>query len=199
MTDGRGNNALPDIVAAGLDVIFCGINPAITAATAGHHFIAPSNRFWRTIHLAGFTPEEIAPENDRTILQHRCGLTAVVERPTARADELSLPEFAAAASHFEQKITRYAPRFVAFLGKAAYLGLSGQREIAWGSQPAALGGAAVWVLPNPSGRNRAFDLDRLVGAYHQLCLAARRREEGRKLQPPAIQQMGSDQPRNSDH
>jgi double-stranded uracil-DNA glycosylase len=163
---------LPDILVKGLAVVFCGINPGMTAAVAGHHFVARSNRFWRVIHLAGFTPEEILPENDRTILQHRCGLTAVVERPTARADQLSAQEFAAAAVQFEQKIARYAPRFVAFLGKAAYSALSDRREIAWGFQTAAFGGAAVWVLPNPSGRNRAFSLDQLVSAYRELHQAA---------------------------
>lgn len=165
-------DSLPDIIATRLAVVFCGINPGLSAAAAGHHFVGRSNRFWRVIHLAGFTPAEILPENDRTILQHRCGLTAVVERPTARADQLTTQEFLAAAAQFEQKITQYAPRFVAFLGKAAYSALSGRREIAWGSQPATLGGAAVWVLPNPSGRNRAFSLDQLVGAYRQLYRAA---------------------------
>lgn len=165
-------DALPDIIAGRLEVVFCGINPGMTAAIAGHHFAGRGNRFWRVIHLAGFTAEEILPENDRTILRHRCGLTTVVERPTARADQLSAQEFMTAAAHFEQKIARCAPRFVAFLGKAAYSALSGRREIAWGSQPAAFAGAAVWVLPNPSGRNRAFTLDQLVRAYRQLYLVA---------------------------
>ncbi len=165
-------NPLPDIIAERLAVLFCGINPGMSAAVAGHHFVRRSNRFWRAIHLAGFTPDEIHPENDRSILQYRCGLTAVVDRPTARADEVSALEFAAAAAQFEQKIVRYAPCFVAFLGKAAYSALSDRREIAWGRQPAALGGATVWVLPNPSGRNRAFGLDQLVGAYRQLYRAA---------------------------
>jgi double-stranded uracil-DNA glycosylase len=167
-------DSLPDIIAERLAVVFCGINPGMSAAAAGHHFVGRSNRFWRVIHLAGFTPEEILPENDRTILQHRCGLTAVVERPTARADQLSAQEFVAAAAQFEQKIALHAPRFVAFLGKAAYAALSGRREIAWGSQPTPFGGAAVWVLPNPSGRNRAFTLDQLVSAYRQLHQAAGR-------------------------
>ncbi len=163
---------LEDILADQLDVIFCGINPGMTAAAQGHHFAGRGNRFWRTLHLAGFTPEQVRPENDRTILQYRCGLTAVVERPTARADQLSLHEFIAAAADFEQKIAHYAPRFVAFLGKAAYCALSGQRDIAWGLQPATFGNAKVWVLPNPSGRNLAFSLDQLVDAYRQLYLAA---------------------------
>jgi TDG/mug DNA glycosylase family protein len=159
---------LPDILAGDLAVVFCGINPALSAAVAGHHFVAGSNRFWRVIHLAGFTPAEIRPENDRAILQYGCGLTAVVERPTARADELSAQDFAAAAARFERKIRRTAPRFVAFLGKAAYSALTNQREILWGSQQALFGGAAVWVLPNPSGRNRAFSMDQLVSAYREL-------------------------------
>ena len=164
---------LEDILAEHLAVIFCGINPGLTAAAQGHHFAGRGNRFWRTLHLAGFTPGEVRPENDRTLLQHQCGLTAVVERPTARAGQLSLHEFSAAAAAFEQKIVRYAPRFVAFLGKAAYGALSGQREVAWGLQPKTFGGASVWVLPNPSGRNLAFSLDQLVEAYRPLSLAAR--------------------------
>jgi mismatch-specific thymine-DNA glycosylase len=163
---------LEDILAERLAVVFCGINPGMTAAAQGHHFAGRGNRFWRTLHLAGFTPEQVTPENDRTILQYQCGLTAVVERPTARADQLSLHEFIAAAGEFEQKIERYAPRFVAFLGKAAYSALSGQREVAWGIQPKTFGNAAVWILPNPSGRNLAFSLEQLVTAYRQLYLAA---------------------------
>src|SRR5260221_14727165 len=163
---------LPDILAQGLAVVFCGINPGLSAAAAGHHFVGRGHRLWRGIQLARFTPAETLPRNDRTILQHRCGLTAVVKRPTARAEQLSAQEFVAAAAQIEQKITRCAPRFVAFLGKAAYSALSDRREIAWGSQTAAFGGAAVWVLPNPSGRNRAFSLDQLVSAYRELYQAA---------------------------
>lgn len=159
---------LEDILAEGLAVIFCGINPGLLAAAQGHHFAGRGNRFWRTLHLAGFTAELLRPEDDRKILHYRCGLTAVVERPTARAQQVSAQEFAAAAVRFEEKIVRYAPRYIAFLGKAAYSALSAQREIAWGLQSQRLGGARVWVLPNPSGRNLAFNQDQLVDAYRQL-------------------------------
>lgn len=169
---------LEDILAGQLAVIFCGINPGMTAAAQGHHFAGRGNRFWRTLHLAGFTPEQVQPEDDRTILQYRCGLTAVVERPTASADQLSLHEFTAAGADFEQKIARHAPRFVAFLGKAAYGALSGRREVAWGLQAQTFGNAAVWVLPNPSGRNRGFSLEQLVTAYRELRLAV---EENRRM------------------
>ena len=163
---------LEDILAPGLSVVFCGINPGLLAAAQGHHFAGRGNRFWRTLHLAGFTPHEVRAEDDRSILQFGCGLTAVVERPTARADQLAAQEFATAALSFEQKITRHAPRFVAFLGKAAYAALTGQKVVAWGPQAKTFGGAHVWVLPNPSGRNLAFNLQQLVDAYRQLQVAS---------------------------
>lgn len=163
---------LPDLMSAQLAVVFCGINPGLMAAATGHHFIGPTNRFWRVIHLAGFTPDEIRPEDDARILHYHYGLTTVVSRPTASADQLAPEEFASAAAEFRRKIELYAPRFVAFLGKAAYAALSGRRDVAWGRQADLMGGAVVWVLPNPSGRNRSFRLDRLVAAYQQLQLAA---------------------------
>jgi TDG/mug DNA glycosylase family protein len=162
-----------DIIAPKLSVLFCGINPGLLAAATGHHFAGRANRFWRVVHLAGFTPEEIRPEDDQRILQYDFGLTTVVERPTAGADELLLEDFTSAATRFKQKIRRYSPRFVAFLGKMAYSGLSGQRRVAWGLQTATIEGSAIWVLPNPSGRNRAFTLNQLVDAYRQLHLAVR--------------------------
>ncbi|WP_228976101.1 G/U mismatch-specific DNA glycosylase [Paraburkholderia gardini] len=162
---------LPDILEPGLSVVFCGINPGVRAASTGRHFAGRGNRFWRAVHLAGFTPQQIRPEDDRTFLQYGCGLTTVVSRPTARADELSQWEFDAAAAEFERKIERHAPRYVAFLGKMALSAMSGKRDICWGPQPAAFGGARAWVLPNPSGLNRTFSLDVLVIAYRELRLA----------------------------
>src|SRR5690349_7437151 len=107
MTEG-----LRDIIADHLDVLFCGINPGLKAAATGHHFAGRGNRFWRTIHLAGFTPQEIAAEEADSLLRYGCGLTSFVERPTARADQLLPQEFEAAAADFERKIGRYTPRFV---------------------------------------------------------------------------------------
>ncbi len=168
------SSGLPDIIAGQLSVLFCGINPGLAAAASGHHFEGRANRFWRVIHLAGFTPEELRPEDDRRILVYGCGLTTVVDRPTAAADELSKQDFVDAAAGFEAKLATYAPRFVAFLGKAAYAALTGTREISWGRQPVALKGSVAWVLPNPSGRNLAFSLERLVETYTELRLAAAR-------------------------
>jgi double-stranded uracil-DNA glycosylase len=160
--------SLPDILEPGLSIVFCGINPGMRAAASGRHFDGRGNRFWRVLHLAGFTPEVFRPENDRLLLQYGCGLTTAVSRPTARADELSRAEIEAAASEFESKIRRYAPACVAFLGKAALSGMSGKRDIEWGLQATDFGGARSWVLPNPSGLNRAFSLDALASAYREL-------------------------------
>jgi TDG/mug DNA glycosylase family protein len=110
---------LPDIVAPGLDVVFCGLNPGLSAAAAGHHFVGRGNRFWRVLHLAGFTPDQIDAEHDASLLAYGLGITSVVERPTAGVDDLARSEFVAAAAGFELWVRRYRPRYVAFLGKAA--------------------------------------------------------------------------------
>ena len=163
--------SLPDVLEPGLSLVFCGINPGVRAATTGHHFEGKNNRFWRAVHLAGFSPQQIRPEDDRSFLQYGCGLTTAVSRPTARADQLSRGEIEAAASAFEQKIKRYAPRYIAFLGKMALSAMSGKRDIQWGLQQEPFGGARAWVLPNPSGLNRAYSLELLVRAYRELYVA----------------------------
>jgi TDG/mug DNA glycosylase family protein len=162
---------LPDILAPNLRVVFCGINPGLTSAAQGRHFARRSNRFWRTIHLAGFTKEEISPEHGESILAEGCGLTTAVARPTSRADELSHDELVRAASVLSAKIARYSPRYVAFLGKAAFAAIFDRKLVAWGNQNALLGGSKTWVLPNPSGLNRSFSLNQLVHAYSELRIA----------------------------
>jgi TDG/mug DNA glycosylase family protein len=158
----------PDVLAKGLDVIFCGINPASTAAIAGHNFSSASNRFWRVLHLAGFTSVQLLPENEQKLLEYRCGITAVVRRATARASDVPVAEFKLARSAFERKMHRYAPRYLGFLGKRALSAMNNQPDIDWGRQRARLATAAVWVLPNPSGLNRGFTLDALVRSYAEL-------------------------------
>ena len=165
---------LPDIIGPDLDVLFCGLNPGLTSAAVGHSFANRSNRFWRAIHLAGFTPVQLKPEEDRILLDYRCGLTTAAPRPTVSAGELSRSEFMAGAAALEAKIKTYAPHYVAFLGKPAYAAISGQRQLSWGRQPDRFGGAHVWILPNPSGLNRAFQLDALVATYHELYVAISR-------------------------
>jgi TDG/mug DNA glycosylase family protein len=163
--------SLPDILAPNLAVVFCGINPGARAAAAGHNFVGHSNRFWRAIHLAGFTPHQIAAENDRDLLTYGCGLTTAVARPTRRADELTREELVAATDALRRKMQHYAPRTIAFLGKAAYAAIVGRRDVPWGPQAERFAGADVWVLPNPSGLNRGFSLGELVEAYGALRVA----------------------------
>ena len=162
---------LPDLLAPGLRAIFCGLNPGLRAAAGGHHFEGRQNRFWPVLHRAGFTPRLLAPHEDRVLLDGGYGLTTVVARPTAGARELSRAEYRAAAEALARKVARLHPRCIAFLGKAAYAAISGRRSVEWGDQAARFGGARVWVLPNPSGLNRGFDLDALVAAYRELRVA----------------------------
>jgi TDG/mug DNA glycosylase family protein len=159
---------LPDILARGLAVIFCGINPGMRSAALGHHFAGRGNRFWRVLHLSGFTPHEMLPENDRLLLQFGYGLTSAVERPTVGASDLKRSDFIEGRPALERKIRRYAPRYLAFLGKAQCAGIFNQPEVIWGRQSQRFGGAEVWVLPNPSGLNCAFTLESLTMLYREL-------------------------------
>ena len=99
----------PDILTRGLDVVFCGLNAAASAAAAGLNFSSRSNRFWKVLHRAGFTDVPLQAHEERRLLDYGCGITAVVGRPTWRADEVSLEEFKAARAEFKAKIRRYAP------------------------------------------------------------------------------------------
>jgi double-stranded uracil-DNA glycosylase len=159
---------LTDLIAPDLKVIFCGINPGLKSALDGHHFSGRSNRFWKVLHQAGFTPYEIEPINDATILEFGYGLTTAVERATARADELLKDEFDDSIETFKKKMEIYKPHYIAFLGKPAYMAFSGQKQISWGLQSEDFCGISVWVLPNPSGLNRGFTLNDLVIRYRQM-------------------------------
>lgn len=159
---------LTDIIDHNLKVLFCGINPGLKSALDGHHFSGRGNRFWKVLHQSGFTPEQIEPENDTTILQSGLGLTTAVARATARADELSKEEFKESIEIFKTKVEQFQPQYIAFLGKPAYIAFSGKKQISWGLQADDFCGAKVWVLPNPSGLNRGFSLDDLVRHYAEL-------------------------------
>jgi TDG/mug DNA glycosylase family protein len=161
-------NGLSEILAPGLSVVFCGLNPALTAARDGHNFSNPNNRFWRVLHLAGFTPRLLRADEERELLQYGCGVTSAVSRPTKSANELKSHDYVSAAPVLETKIRKFAPANLAFLGKAAYAAISLRANIEWGRQPKEFAGATVWVLPNPSGLNRAFNLARLTEHYLEL-------------------------------
>lgn len=164
--------ALPDLLVPGLKIVFCGINPGLLAANAGHHFLGRGNRFWQTMYRAGFTPHLLIPQQDTELLKYGYGLTTAAARPTAGAIDLSAAELDHGGVLLRAKIERVAPCSIAFLGKAAYAAIVKDKNVAWGRQQRKFGGAHVWVLPNASGRNRAFSLDALVRSYAEMRVAS---------------------------
>ncbi|MFE2735503.1 uracil-DNA glycosylase family protein [Streptomyces sp. NPDC059349] len=111
---------VPDVVASGLSVLFCGINPGLMTAATGHHFARPGNRFWPVLHLSGFTPRQLAPAEQEELLSYGLGITNVVARATARADELSAQEYRDGARLLTAKVERLRPRWLAVVGVTAY-------------------------------------------------------------------------------
>src|SRR6185503_3361220 len=140
---------IPDVLARGLDVVFCGINPGLYSAAIGHHFGRPGNRFWSALHAGGFTDRVFSPYEDRLLLDLGFGVTNLVGRATATAAELTKAELIAGGRELEKKMRRYRPRWVAILGFDAYRAAFQQRRVALGSQDRKLGTASLWVLPNP--------------------------------------------------
>jgi TDG/mug DNA glycosylase family protein len=157
-----------DVIAPGLEVLFVGINPSLYSAAVGHHFARPGNRFWRTLHQSGFTPRQLAPERDRDLLALGIGLTNVVDRATARADELEVEELRKGARVLARKLQRTKPKVVAMVGITAYRVAFERPRAAMGPQEHVLGGARVWVLPNPSGLNAHYQIPDLVRLYRRL-------------------------------
>lgn len=165
--DARGRT-MPDVIRRGLGVLFCGINPSLYSAAVGHHFARPGNRFWPTLYAAGFTERLFSPFEDALLLERGCGITNVVERATASAAELSAEEFVVGGKRLEAKVRRYSPEVLAVLGISAYRAAFGKKDAAPGLQPERLGGALVWVLPNPSGLNAHYGREDLARAYTEL-------------------------------
>src|SRR5690349_2853950 len=144
---------LRDVIGPGLRVLFCGINPGLYSAATGFHFARPGNRFWPALHAAGFTPRLFHPSENVKVLQLGFGLTNLVNRGTAAADELSAEELVRGGRRLAAKVRRYRPRAVAFVGLGAYRLAFGRPRATLGRQPEPLEGAEVWVLPSPSGLN----------------------------------------------
>ncbi|HEV7679052.1 MAG TPA: G/U mismatch-specific DNA glycosylase [Candidatus Dormibacteraeota bacterium] len=157
-----------DLVAPGLGVVFVGINPGLYTAAIGHHFGRPGNRFWKVLHLAGFTPRQLSPFEERELLGMGIGITNLVPRTTAAASELSPAELRDGVQRVSRLMEEMAPRVVAFLGMQAYRVATGRPRAAMGLQAERLGGAAVWLLPNPSGLQARYQLPELVELFGEL-------------------------------
>jgi TDG/mug DNA glycosylase family protein len=153
-----------DILAPDLKALFCGINPGLYTAAIGHHFGRPGNRFWPALFASGITERLLSPYEERELLPLGYGITNLVARASARADDLNENELREGARTLERKVRRYRPRFVAFLGITAYRTAFQRPRAVLGLQAETLAEAKIWVLPNPSGLNAhhsAADLARL--------------------------------------
>jgi len=159
---------LRDVIAPGLKVLFCGINPGLYSAATGFHFARPGNRFWPARHAAGFTPRLFHPSENERLLALGYGLTNLVNRGTATADELSSAELIEGGRALAAKVRRFRPRAVAFVGLGAYRSAFGRPRATLGLQPEPLEGAKVWVLPSPSGLNANYQLPALVKLFRAL-------------------------------
>jgi double-stranded uracil-DNA glycosylase len=165
---------IPDVIAPGLRVLFCGINPGLYSGATGHHFARPGNRFWRAIHSAGFTDRVLSPFEDQDLPRYGCGITNLVSRATAAADELRPEELDEGARRLRDKVRECRPRYLAVLGMGAYRQGFGQPRAVAGRQDMAIGDTTVWVLPNPSGLNANYQLEQLVALFGELYAAAYR-------------------------
>jgi double-stranded uracil-DNA glycosylase len=159
---------VPDVLAPGLRVLFCGINPGLWSAAVGHHFARPGNRFWKALHLGGLTPRLLAPDEEGELLALGLGITNLVERATAGAAELGGAELLAGRSRLAAKVAGARPRVVAVLGVGAYRTAFARPRAALGPQPETIGGSRAWLLPNPSGLNAHYQLPDLAEAFADL-------------------------------
>jgi double-stranded uracil-DNA glycosylase len=163
------------VIASGLDVLFCGINPSLLSAERGHHFARPGNRFWPALHGAGFTPRVLTPFEDGSLVRYGVGITNVVDRPTRAADELSVAELRAGADALGLLVEHYEPRVVAVVGLSAWRVGFGRAHARAGLQPETVGGCQAWVLPNTSGLNAHYQLPDHVRLFGELREWATRR------------------------
>ena len=172
------DKVVPDLAANNLIVLFVGINPGLYTAAIGHHFGRPGNRFWPALQGGGFTPRLFSPFEESLLLDLKFGITNVVERATARADELTDDEIRAGGQRLETKVKRWRPTVVAFVGIGPYRVVSGNKKAGVGLQSASFGGSHAWVLPNPSGLNAHYQppvLAELFGDLH--CWAIAKHQE----------------------
>lgn len=170
---GAAGQTIPDVGGPGLRVLFSGINPSLYSAATGHHFARPGNRFWPALHRAGFTARQLHPSEQLTLPAQGLGITNVVARATARADELSPAELVEGGAVLAALVDRWRPQYLAVLGVTAYRAAFGRPKARVGPQDETLAGVPVWVLPNPSGLNAHYTVETLGAAYAELAVRAR--------------------------
>ena len=171
------NKTIRDVIAPNLRVLFCGINPGLYSGATGHDFARPGNRFWPALYQAGFTPRLLVPAEERELLDSGYGITNLVPRTTATADELDPEELMEGYKRLKSKVKRYQPQVVAVLGISAYRTAFARKVVTLGKQPERLVEAVVWVLPNPSGLNAHYQLADLARHFRGLRQAVERDHE----------------------
>lgn len=159
---------VPDVIAPGLRLLFCGINPGLYTAAVGHHFARPSNRFWPALFAARFTNGLVSPFDERELLRSGYGVTNVVMRATASADQLTPEELRAGGKRLAAKVRRYRPAFLAVLGLGAYRTAWDKPKAVIGRQEETIGETVIWVLPNPSGLNAHYQAKDLARVFSEL-------------------------------
>jgi TDG/mug DNA glycosylase family protein len=168
------DRTIPDVLAPGLDILFCGINPSLTSGATGWHFAHPGNRFWRVLFESGLTPTLLSPDRQAELLSYGLGITNLVARATARADEVGADELRAGGRRLRRLVGRQRPAWVAVVGVTAYRTAFDEPATTIGPQPEPLGTARLWVLPNPSGLNAHYTPATLAAEFARLREAAGR-------------------------
>ena len=170
--EAAASRTIPDVVAPGLRVLFSGINPGLFSAWTGHHFARPGNRFWPALHRSGFTPRLLLPAEQHELLALGLGITNVVARATARADELTVGELREGGEVLREKVRRFDPAWLAVVGVTAYRTAFDAPKAVVGPQDTLIGDTQVWVLPNPSGLNAHYTPASLAAEFSRLRLAS---------------------------
>lgn len=160
--------ALPDLVAPGLRILLCGINPSLFSGWSGMHFGRPSNRLWLVLARSGLTPRRLAPEETSDLLAAGIGITNLVNRATARADEVTDAELRLGVPRLSETAVEWKPMVVAVLGLTAYRKAFSAPRAVVGEQSEGIGPSRLWLLPNPSGLNASYQLPELVSLYSEL-------------------------------
>jgi TDG/mug DNA glycosylase family protein len=161
-------STIEDVIAPNLEVLFCGINPGLYSGATGKHFARPGNRFWKTLHLSGFTPRVLSPFEQEELLQYRLGITNIVARATAQASSLTQDELREGGERLREKVLDHRPSALAILGVVAFRIAFEQPKALLGKQPLSIDSTAVWVLPNPSGLNAHYQIPRLADMFSEL-------------------------------
>lgn len=162
------NKSVPDVIAPGLTILFCGINPGLYTAAIQCHFGRPGNRFWPALYAGGLTPRLYDPSEQHELLKLKLGITNLVNRATNLASELSITELKKGSETLTAKVIKYKPKVVAVVGIDSYRKAFGRPNASLGLQPQTIGATHVWVLPNPSGLNAHYTPSNLAILFRAL-------------------------------